>query len=314
MMQRVLITGASGFIGSHLCDKFISLGYEVVGLDNLSTGRFDNIKHLLKNPNFYFLEKDICDGLNISGRVDYVLHFASPASPPQYLKMPIETLKVGSYGVHNCLELAKEKGARILIASTSEVYGDPLVHPQIEDYFGNVNPIGERSVYDEAKRFQEAMAMAYMRTHGVDVRIVRIFNTYGERMRFDDGRVLPSLITQILKGENLTIYGDGSQTRSFCYISDLVEGIYSLLMSDYRLPMNLGNPEEISINDLAQKLLKIIGNKSGIEYHNLPSDDPKRRKPDISRAISILSWTPKIGLDEGLKNTIDYFDFEKKLT
>jgi len=308
MMQRVLITGASGFIGSHLCDKFISLGYEVVGLDNLSTGRFDNIKHLLKNPNFHFLEKDICDGLNISGRVDYVLHFASPASPPQYLKMPIETLKVGSYGVHNCLELAKEKGARILIASTSEVYGDPLVHPQIEDYFGNVNPIGERSVYDEAKRFQEAMAMAYMRTHGVDVRIVRIFNTYGERMRFDDGRVLPSLITQILKGENLTIYGDGSQTRSFCYISDLVEGIYSLLMSDYRLPMNLGNPEEISINDLAQKLLKIIGNKSGIEYQNLPSDDPKRRKPDISRAISILRWTPKIGLDEGLKNTICYFD------
>ena len=302
-----MITGAGGFIGSHLCDRFLNLGYEVIGVDNFSTGSFDNLKHIIKDHNFYFLEKDICDGIKISGHLDYILHFASPASPPQYLKMPIETLKVGSYGVYNCLELARDKSARILIASTSEVYGDPLEHPQKEEYFGNVNPIGLRSVYDEAKRFQEAMAMAYSRTYGVEVRIARIFNTYGERMRLDDGRVLPSFIHQIINGEDMTIYGDGSQTRSFCYVSDLLDGLYKLLISDYALPLNLGNPEEITIESLAKELKELVGSGVNLSYHPLPSDDPKKRKPDISKAIEILGWQPKISRKEGIIKTIEWF-------
>ncbi len=305
---KVLITGAAGFIGSHLCDRFIKEGYQVIGMDNLLTGNLSNIQHLFSLESFEFYHHDVSRFVHVPGHLDYILHFASPASPIDYLKMPIQTLKVGSLGTHNLLGLAREKKARVLIASTSEVYGDPLVHPQSEEYWGNVNPIGPRGVYDEAKRFQEAITMAYHRYHGVETRIVRIFNTYGPRMRIDDGRVLPAFFKQAIMGEDLSIFGDGSQTRSFCYVDDLVEGIFRLLLSDYNLPVNLGNPQEITIKEFAEEILKLVqGSTSKISYHPLPEDDPKQRKPDISLARRILDWEPRIGRSEGLAMTYTYF-------
>jgi dTDP-glucose 4,6-dehydratase len=306
-MKRVLITGAAGFLGSHLCDRFIKEGYHVIGMDNLITGDLRNIEHLFHLEHFEFYNHDVSKFVHVPGSLDYILHFASPASPIDYLKIPIQTLKVGSLGTHNLLGLAKSKGARILVASTSEVYGDPTVHPQNEDYWGNVNPIGPRGVYDEAKRFQEAITMAYHTYHGVETRIVRIFNTYGPRMRLNDGRVLPAFIGQALRGEDLTIFGDGSQTRSFCYVDDLVEGIYRLLLSDYAYPVNIGNPDEITIAEFAEEIIKLTGTSQKVIYKPLPVDDPKQRQPDITRARSILGWGPKISRSEGLRITYDYF-------
>lgn len=306
-MKRILITGGAGFLGSHLCDRFISEGYHVIAMDNLITGDLRNIEHLFKLPNFEFYHHDVSKFIHVPGELDYILHFASPASPIDYLKIPIQTLKVGSLGIHNCLGLARVKNARVLIASTSEVYGDPLVHPQTEDYWGHVNPIGPRGVYDEAKRFQEAMTMAYHTYHGLETRIVRIFNTYGPRMRLNDGRVLPAFIGQALRGEDLTVFGDGSQTRSFCYVGDLVEGIFRLLHSDYAQPVNVGNPSEITIGEFAEEIIKLTGTEQKVVYKDLPKDDPKQRQPDITRAKEILNWEPKVDRAEGLKITYDYF-------
>jgi len=305
--MRVLVTGGAGFIGSHLCDRFLQEGHEVICLDNLITGSTDNIAHLAGHPRFSFVKHDVTHYIFVEGKIDAILHFASPASPVDYLQFPIQTLKVGSLGTHKALGLAKEKKAKFLLASTSEVYGNPLVHPQREDYWGNVNPIGPRGVYDEAKRFAEAMAMAYHRYHGVDTRIARIFNTYGPRMRLNDGRVVPNFIHQALRGEDLTIYGDGFQTRSFCYIEDLVEGIVRLLFSREIEPINLGNPGEYSILDFAQVILQATGSQSRIVYRPLPTDDPRVRKPDISRARTVLGWNPKVELKEGIGKTIPYF-------
>src|SRR5687768_7704132 len=305
--ERVLITGGAGFLGSHLCDRFLKEGYQVVAMDNLITGDLRNIEHLFKNEDFEFYHHDVSSFVHVPGDLKYILHFASPASPIDYLKIPIQTLKVGSLGTHNLLGLARTKNARILVASTSEVYGDPLVHPQTEDYWGNVNPVGPRGVYDEAKRFMEALTMAYHTYHGVETRIVRIFNTYGPRMRLNDGRVLPAFIGQALRGEDLTMFGDGSQTRSFCYVDDLVEGIYRLLLSDYAQPVNLGNPDEISLKDFAEEIIRLTGTTQKIVYLPLPTDDPKQRKPDISRAKVVLDWTPKVSRAEGLKITYEYF-------
>ena len=305
--KRILITGAAGFLGSHLCDRFINDGYKVVGMDNLITGRLKNIEHLFHLENFEFYNHDVSKFIHVSGPIDYILHFASPASPIDYLKIPIQTLKVGSLGVHNCLGLAKAKGARVLIASTSEVYGDPTVHPQTESYWGNVNPVGPRGVYDEAKRFQEAITMAYHNFHGLETRIIRIFNTYGPRMRLNDGRVLPAFIGQALRGEDLTIFGDGSQTRSFCYVDDLVEGIVRLLNSDYAYPVNIGNPSEISIKDFAEEIIKLTGTQQQVIYKDLPVDDPKQRRPDITKAQELLNWNPTVDRSEGLKRTYSYF-------
>jgi dTDP-glucose 4,6-dehydratase len=305
--DRVLITGAAGFLGSHLCDRFIKEGYHVIGMDNLITGDLRNIEHLFKQEHFEFYHHDVSKFIHVPGPLTYILHFASPASPIDYLKIPIQTLKVGSLGTHNCLGLAKSKKARMLIASTSEIYGDPLVHPQTEEYWGNVNPIGPRGVYDEAKRFQEAMTMAYHNFHGLQTRIVRIFNTYGPRMRLNDGRALPAFIGQALRGEDLTVFGDGSQTRSFCYVDDLVEGIYRLLLSDYHLPVNIGNPSEITLKQFAEEVITLTGTKQKIVYRPLPVDDPKQRQPDISRAREILGWEPKVGRKEGLRATYEYF-------
>jgi dTDP-glucose 4,6-dehydratase len=306
-MQKVLITGAAGFLGSHLCDRFIKDGYHVIGMDNLITGDLKNIEHLFPHENFEFYHHDVSKFIHVPGNLDYILHFASPASPIDYLKIPIQTLKVGSLGIHNCLGLAKEKKARLIIASTSEVYGDPTVHPQRESYWGNVNPVGPRGVYDEAKRFQEAITMAYHTFHGVETRIVRIFNTYGPRMRLNDGRVLPAFIGQALRGEDLTIFGDGSQTRSFCYVDDLVEGIVRLLMSDYSSPVNIGNPDEITIKDFAEEIIKLTGTNQKVVYKDLPVDDPKQRQPDITLARQLLGWEPKVNRADGLKITYDYF-------
>ena len=305
--QTVLITGAAGFLGSHLCDRFIKEGFRVIAMDNLITGDLKNIEHLAGNKNFEFVNHDISKYIKIEGEIDYILHFASPASPIDYLKIPIQTLKVGSLGTHNLLGLAKAKNARMLIASTSEVYGDPKVHPQTEEYWGNVNPIGPRGVYDEAKRFQEAITMAYHRYHGVETRIVRIFNTYGPRMRLNDGRVLPAFIGQALRGEDLTVFGNGNQTRSFCYVDDLIEGIYRLLMSDYAEPVNIGNPDEITILQFAEEIIKLTGTKQKIIFKELPVDDPMQRQPNIDKARSILGWEPKVNRAEGLKITYDYF-------
>lgn len=305
--KRILITGGAGFLGSHLCERFIKEGMHVIAMDNLITGDLRNIEHLFKHPDFEFYHHDVSNFVHIPGQLDYILHFASPASPIDYLKIPIQTLKVGSLGIHNLLGLARDKKSRILIASTSEVYGDPLVHPQTEDYYGNVNPIGPRGVYDEAKRFQEAMTMAYHTYHNVDTRILRIFNTYGPRMRLNDGRVLPAFIGQALRGEDLTVFGDGSQTRSFCYVDDQVEGIYRLLMSDYHLPVNIGNPDEITILQFAEEIIKLTGTDQKIIFKELPKDDPKQRQPDITRAKSLLDWTPKVSRAEGLKITYAYF-------
>lgn len=306
--KKVLITGAAGFLGSHLCDRFLAEGHHVVGLDNLLTGSIKNIEHLFKNEHFEFIKYDVTKFVHVPGELDYILHFASPASPIDYLKMPIHTLKVGSLGTHHLLGLAKDKGARILIASTSEVYGDPLQHPQREDYWGNVNPIGPRGVYDEAKRFQEAITMAYHTAHQVEIRIVRIFNTYGPRMRIEDGRALPAFMSQALRGEPLTIFGKGDQTRSFCYVDDLVEGIYRLLHSDYSLPVNIGNPEEITIKKLAEEIIELVGNPNvGLSHHPLPEDDPKVRQPDIGLAQKLLDWSPRIDRSEGLRRTLEYF-------
>jgi dTDP-glucose 4,6-dehydratase len=305
--KKVLITGAAGFLGSHLCDRFIKEGYHVIAMDNLITGQLNNIEHLFSLENFEFYHQDVSKFIHVPGELDYILHFASPASPIDYLKIPIQTLKVGSLGIHNCLGLAKAKGARVLIASTSEVYGDPSVHPQPEEYWGNVNPVGPRGVYDEAKRFQEAITMAYHTFHGVETRIVRIFNTYGPKMRLNDGRVLPAFIGQALRGEDLTIFGDGSQTRSFCYVDDLIEGIYRLLLSDYSQPVNVGNPDEISIKDFAEEIIKLTGTNQKVIYKDLPIDDPKQRQPDITKARTILNWEPKVSRSEGLKITYDYF-------
>ena len=306
-MKRVLITGAAGFLGSHLCDRFIKEGCYVIAMDNLITGRMENIEHLIGNENFHFVHHDVSNFVHVGGDLDYILHFASPASPIDYLKIPIQTLKVGSLGTHNLLGLAKAKGARMLIASTSEVYGDPTVHPQPEDYWGNVNPIGPRGVYDEAKRFQEAITMAYHRYHNVETRIIRIFNTYGPRMRLNDGRVLPAFIGQALRGEDLTVFGDGSQTRSFCYVDDLVEGIYKLLLSDYSYPVNIGNPDEITISQFAEEIIKLTGTTQKVIYKDLPVDDPTQRQPNIDKAREILNWEPKVARAEGLKITYDYF-------
>jgi dTDP-glucose 4,6-dehydratase len=305
--KRVLITGGAGFLGSHLCDRFIKEGYHVIAMDNLITGDIRNIEHLFKLEDFEFHKHDVSKYVHVPGRLDYILHFASPASPIDYLKIPIQTLKVGSLGTHNLLGLAKDKKARIIVASTSEVYGDPTVHPQPEEYYGNVNPVGPRGVYDEAKRFQEAITMAYHTFHNVETRIVRIFNTYGPRMRLNDGRVLPAFIGQALRGEDLTIFGDGSQTRSFCFVDDLVEGIYRLLLSDYFLPMNIGNPHEITIRDFAEEIIKLTGTKQKIIFKELPKDDPKQRQPDITKAKQILGWEPKVSRAEGLKITYEYF-------
>jgi dTDP-glucose 4,6-dehydratase len=305
--KTTLITGAAGFLGSHLCDRFIKEGHHVIAMDNLITGDIKNIEHHLSNDHFEFIEHDVTKHIEIPGELDYILHFASPASPIDYLKIPIQTLKVGALGTHNCLGLAKAKKARMLVASTSEVYGDPLVHPQNEDYWGNVNPVGPRGVYDEAKRYMEAITMAYHSFHGVDTRIVRIFNTYGPRMRLNDGRALPAFIGQALRGENLTVFGDGSQTRSFCFVNDLVEGIYRLLMSDYYMPVNVGNPDEISLRDFAEEILALTGNKVKIVYRPLPVDDPKQRQPDITRAKQLLGWEPKVSRKVGLKITYEYF-------
>ncbi|MDO9530126.1 MAG: SDR family oxidoreductase [Syntrophales bacterium] len=311
MLERTLITGGAGFLGSHLCDYFISKGHYVICMDNLLTGNIDNIAHLFGNDRFTFIKHDVTNFIYVEGKVDNILHFASPASPIDYLKLPIQTLKVGSLGTHKTLGLAKEKRARFLLASTSECYGDPLEHPQSEDYWGNVNPIGPRGVYDEAKRFAEALTMAYHRYHGIDTRIVRIFNTYGSRMRADDGRALPTFMVQALKGEDLTVFGDGSQTRSFCYVDDLVEGIYRLLYSDYVSPVNIGNPREITILEFARKLIDTCKSKSKIIFSDLPVDDPKVRRPDIARAKSLLGWEPKIQLEEGLKLVLEYFKGKK---
>jgi dTDP-glucose 4,6-dehydratase len=306
-LKKVLITGAAGFLGSHLCDRFILENFYVIGMDNFITGDYDNIKHLENNSNFKFIEHDVTEFVKIEGTLDYILHFASPASPIDYLKIPIQTLKVGSLGTHNLLGLAKAKKARILIASTSEVYGDPLVHPQSENYYGNVNTIGPRGVYDEAKRFQESITMAYHRFHGLETRIVRIFNTYGPRMRLNDGRVIPAFMGQALRGEDLTIFGDGSQTRSFCYVDDQVEGIYRLLLSDYAYPVNIGNPHEISIKDFAEEIIKLTGTTQKVIYKDLPVNDPMQRQPDITLARKLLGWEPKVDRAVGMKITFDYF-------
>jgi len=307
MKKRILITGAAGFLGSHLCDRFIKEGYHVIGMDNLITGDLKNIEHLFKLPDFEFYHHDVTTFVHVPGKLDYILHFASPASPIDYLKIPIQTLKVGSLGTHNLLGLAKEKKARILIASTSEVYGDPEIHPQTEDYYGNVNTIGPRGVYDEAKRFQESITMAYHRFHGLETRIARIFNTYGPRMRLNDGRVIPAFIGQALRGEDLTVFGDGSQTRSFCYVDDQVEGLYRLLLSDYSDPVNIGNPDEITILEFAEEIIKLTGTHQKIIFKPLPKDDPMQRQPDISRAKTILGWEPKVSRENGMKITYDYF-------
>ncbi len=307
MAKRILITGAAGFLGSHLCDRFLKEGYEVIGMDNLLTGNIKNIEHLFPVREFQFYHHDVTKFVHVPGNIDYILHFASPASPIDYLKMPIQTLKVGALGTHNLLGLAKSKGSRILVASTSEVYGDPLVHPQTEEYWGNVNPVGPRGVYDEAKRFMESITMAYYTFHQVETRIIRIFNTYGPRMRLDDGRALPTFMSQALRGEDVTVYGDGSQTRSFCYVDDLVDGIYRLLLSDYSKPVNIGNPSEITLLEFAEEVLKLTGSKSKIVYEPLPQDDPKQRKPNITKAKEILGWEPKVDRHEGLKRTLEYF-------
>jgi dTDP-glucose 4,6-dehydratase len=306
-MKRVLITGAAGFLGSHLCDRFIKEGFYVIGMDNLITGSLKNIEHLFKLENFEFYNHDVSKFVHVPGKLDYILHFASPASPIDYLKIPIQTLKVSSLGTHNLLGLARVKGARILVASTSEVYGDPLIHPQTEEYWGNVNPVGPRGVYDEAKRFMEALTIAYHTYHGVETRIIRIFNTYGPRMRLNDGRVLPAFIGQALRGEDLTMFGDGSQTRSFCFVDDLVEGIYRLLMSEYVQPMNIGNPSEITIKEFGEEIIKLTGTNQKLISKPLPQDDPKQRKPNIDKARSILGWEPKVDRAEGLKITYEYF-------
>lgn len=306
-MKKILITGAAGFLGSHLCDRFIKEGFYVIGMDNLITGDLDNIAHLFPLENFEFHLHDVTKFVHVSGNLDYILHFASPASPIDYLKIPIKTLKVGSLGTLNLLGLAKEKGARILVASTSEVYGDPLVHPQSEDYYGNVSPVGPRGVYDEAKRFMESITMAYHRHHGLETRIVRIFNTYGSRMRLNDGRVVPAFMGQVLRGEDLTVFGDGSQTRSFCYIDDQIEGIYRLLFSDYSDPVNIGNPHETTIKEFAEEIIALSGSNQKIIYEPLPKDDPTQRQPDITRAKELLGWEPKVGRKEGLKIVYDYF-------
>ncbi len=307
-MKRVLITGAAGFLGSHLCDRFIKGGFYVIGMDNLLTGSLSNIEHLFALEQFEFHHHDITTFIHVSGELDYILHFASPASPIDYLKMPIETMKVGALGTHNLLGLAKAKKARILVASTSEVYGDPEQHPQKESYEGNVNPIGPRGVYDEAKRFLEAITMAYHNFHQIETRIVRIFNTYGPRMRVDDGRVIPAFFSQAIRGEEITVFGDGSQTRSFCYVDDLIEGIYNLLMSDYHLPVNIGNPTEITIKDFANEVIEMVGNsESKLVEKPLPTDDPKRRRPDVSLAKEILNWNPKVSREEGMQRTFEYF-------
>lgn len=305
--ERVLITGGAGFLGSHLCDRFLKEGFHVIAMDNLITGDLKNVEHLFKNGDFEFYNHDVSSFVHVPGDLKYILHFASPASPIDYLKIPIQTLKVGSLGTHHLLGLARAKKARILVASTSEVYGDPLVHPQTEEYYGNVNPIGPRGVYDEAKRFQEAITMAYHTYHNVDTRIVSIFNTYGPRMRLNDGRVLPAFIGQALRGEDLTVFGDGSQTRSFCYVDDEVEGIFRLLMSDYHLPVNIGNPDEITIREFAEEIVNLTGTKQKIIYHPLPKDDPKQRQPNITKARQLLGWEPKVSRAEGLKITYDYF-------
>lgn len=307
MKKRVLITGGAGFLGSHLCDRFLKEGFSVLCMDNLLTGSKENIEHLVGHEDFQFLYNNVSEYVHVPGKLDYILHFASPASPIDYLKMPIQTLKVGSLGTLHLLGLAKEKNARILVASTSEIYGDPLVHPQTEDYWGNVNPVGPRGVYDEAKRFLEAITMAYHTFHGLETRIVRIFNTYGPRMRLNDGRALPAFIGQALRGEDITVFGDGSQTRSFCYVDDLIDGIYRLLMSDYSQPVNIGNPDEITILEFAEEVVRITGSKSKIIFKDLPKDDPKQRKPDISRAREILGWSPQYSRSEGLVPTLEYF-------
>ncbi|MCG2429983.1 UDP-glucuronic acid decarboxylase family protein [Aequorivita xiaoshiensis] len=307
MKKRVLITGAAGFLGSHLCDKFIDEDFHVIAMDNLITGDLKNLEHLFKLEDFEFYHHDVTKFVHVPGKVDYILHFASPASPIDYLKIPIQTLKVGSLGTHNLLGLAKEKKARILIASTSEVYGDPLVHPQSEEYYGNVNTIGPRGVYDEAKRFQESLTMAYHRFHGLETRIARIFNTYGPRMRLNDGRVIPAFIGQALRGEDLTVFGDGLQTRSFCYVDDQVEGLYRLLLSDYAFPVNIGNPEEITILDFAKEIIKLTNTSQKIVFKPLPQDDPLQREPNISKAKEVLAWEPKVSRAEGMRITFEYF-------
>ena len=305
--KKILIAGAAGFLGSHLCDRFIKEGFHVIGMDNLLTGNIKNIEHLFPLPEFEYYHHDVTKFVHVPGKLDYILNFASPASPIDYLKMPIQTLKVGSLGTHNLLGLAKEKNARILVASTSEVYGDPEVHPQTEEYWGHVNPVGPRGVYDEAKRFLESITMAYHNFHGVETRIIRIFNTYGPRMRLNDGRALPAFMSQALNGQDLTVFGDGSQTRSFCYVDDLVEGIYRLLLCDYHLPVNIGNPQEITLNQFAQEIIALTGSKQKIVYHPLPKDDPKQRQPDITKARAILGWEPTVNRQEGLRITYEYF-------
>jgi dTDP-glucose 4,6-dehydratase len=308
--KTAIVTGGGGFLGSHLCDRFIKEGMEVICIDNLLTGRIENIEHLFGNPGFKFIKHDVTNFIHVPGKVDYVLHFASPASPIDYLQLPIQTLKVGSLGTHKALGLAKEKNAVFLLASTSEVYGDPLIHPQQEEYWGNVNPVGPRGVYDEAKRFAEAITMAYHRYHKLETRIVRIFNTYGTRMRLDDGRALPAFISQALNGEDITVFGDGSQTRSFCYVSDLIDGIFKLLQSNETMPVNIGNPNEVTIEEFAKEVIRLTNSKSKIIYKELPVDDPKVRQPDITRAKTILAWEPKVSREQGLKLTLDYFKSE----